>query len=96
MSVCVHLPTSGTCLTAVTAYPLLPVTADDVHRFIVDYVRKAPWPSGIHAKFRWTERYLGHLSNAAVNWTPPINQTDKVLQTKVMKYVRSNPPPPFR
>jgi len=73
--------------------PPLPASADDVQRFIIDYVKKAPWPSGIHAKFRWTERYLGHLSNAAVNWTPPINQTDKVLQAKIMKYVRANPAP---
>jgi hAT family C-terminal dimerisation region len=27
--------------------PPLPATADDVHRFIVDYVRKAPWPSRV-------------------------------------------------
>ena len=76
--------------------PPLPATADDVHRFVVDYVKRVPWPSGIHAKFRWTERYLGHLSNAAVNWTPPIDQTDKVLQAKIMKYVRANSSPSCR
>lgn len=76
--------------------PPVPATADDVHRFIVHYVKTVPWPSGIHAKFRWTERYRAHLSNASQNWIPPINDTDKVLQDKIMKYVRSDdgPPPP--
>lgn len=76
--------------------PPLPATADDVQRFIVHYVKSVPWPSGIHAKFRWTERYRGHLSNASQSWIPPINDTDKVLQEKIMKYVRSDegPPPP--
>lgn len=76
--------------------PPLPATADDVHRFIVHYVKNVPWPSGIHAKFRWTERYRGHLSEASQTWLPPINDTDKVLQAKIMKYIRSDegPPPP--
>ena len=76
--------------------PPLSATADDIQRFIVHYVKNVPWPSGIHAKFRWTERYRGHLSNASQNWIPPINDTDKVLQCKIMRYVRSEdgPPPP--
>ena len=74
----------------------LPATADDVQRFIVDYVKKVPWKSGIHARFRWTERYRAHLSDASQRWMPPINDTDKVLQAKIMRYVRSEdgPPPP--
>ena len=37
-----------------------------------------------------------HLSDASQRWIPPINDTDKVLQSKIMKYVRSDegPPPP--
>ena len=71
-------------------------SADDVHRFIVNYVKTIPWKSGIHAKFRWTERYVGHLSNASQTAVPPINDTVTELQRKIMKYVRSEqaPPPP--
>jgi hypothetical protein len=73
-----------------------PDSADDVHRFIVNYVKTIPWKSGIHAKFRWTERYVGHLSNASQTAIPPINDTVTELQRKIMKYVRSeqgSPPP---
>ena len=85
-------------LPSVSRIPIapLPASADDVHRFVVNYVRTVPWKSGIHAKFRWTERYVGHLSNASQTAIPPINDTVTELQRKVMKYVRSDqgPPPP--
>lgn len=77
--------------------PPVSATDDDVHNFIVSYVKNFPkcFPtgSGIHAKFRWTERYRAHLSDASQRWTPSINKTDKVLQSMIMAYVRAIPPP---
>ena len=35
-----------------------------------------------------------HLSDASQRWMPPINDTDKVLQAKIMKYLRSEEGPP--
>jgi hAT family C-terminal dimerisation region len=61
-----------------------PPPVDHLQRFIVQYVRD----NGIHSNYKWREHHMSHLSNAAVNFTPSIKDTDIVLRRKIMAYVR--------
>lgn len=58
---------------------------DDLQRFIEDYVSQ----QRIHPQYKWREHHLSHLSDAAVNFTPPILKLVSELKRKVMAYVRA-------
>jgi hypothetical protein len=62
-----------------------PPAADEVQRFIEEYVRKY----GIHSKFRWRDYHIQQLETAGLGWQPqPMRDTVDVLKRKIMAWVR--------
>ena len=69
---------------AVRSVPRPPPSADDLQRFITEYVRDHT----ITARFRWQPHHEQQLQAAAVGFNPPMRDVVSVLKKKVMAYVR--------
>jgi hypothetical protein len=68
----------------VRSIPRPPPSADDLQRFIVEFVRDHT----ITARFRWPSHMEQTLQAAAVGFNPPMRDVVSVLKKKVMAYVK--------